>query len=380
MARQQYMQSKVMKWGCVLLSILGLCGCSFDPYNALIWNRENVIRNSGVVDTQPWFEWWYYKLVLPESGDAFYFIYGVVNPWDTAMENPSSRAYVGMGNFAEKAIIEDAYPVSDFSASYRATDVRVQNQHATDESIVGSLVDGDGGQVSWDIQISKRWNFNAMGWAMFVPEITNIFWYPAQADALFTGRINYKGQVYTFENAPGYQDRNWGRSFPEWWVWIVSNHFEGHPNTALAVGGGKPVILDAIDAFEGVGIGLFHKGKEYAFRPSDLDLVQVNIRFGTWKVEAINTEGCRITIEASAPCDSFTDIMFVTPQGEVFHDFETLTGELTVRLYERSAGWNSEWRLTETLWSDFAGIEYGHRDLDLFDCFASESKLLYSNF
>jgi len=383
MVRQMFGRSRrrgrtAARLGCVLLCLPCLWGC-FDPFNTLIWNQENVACDNGVVDTRPWFEWWYYKLVLPETGDAFYFVYGVVNPWDTAMTEPSSRAYVGMGHSAEGVAIEQAYPVSDFAASYWTTDVRVGDQHATDKAIVGELIDSDGMAVSWDIEIQPVWSFDAMGWAMLVPDVTSILWYPAQADALFTGRIDYKGQVYTFENAPGYQDRNWGHSFPRWWVWIVSNHFEGHPNSALAVGGGKPLVFGAIDVPASVGIGLLHNGKEYTFRPPDLDLVQLRADFGTWQVTAVNTEGYKIEIEASAPLDSFTDIVFVTPQGEEFHDFETLTGELTVRLYERTAARDPGWQLIETLRSDFAGIEYGHHDIGQFEGLAGESKVLYSN-
>ena len=368
-----------MKLGCVILCAVCLCGCFFDPFNALIWNRENAIRNNGVIDTEPWFEWWFYKVVLPDTGDAFFFTYGVVNPWDTAMDNPSSSAFVSMGNFTERAFTEERYPPSDFTASYQATDVRIGDQHATDKMITGSLVDSDGGVVSWDIQIEPRWRFNAMTWTMFLSNLSNIFWYPVQADALFSGWIDYKGQLYTFEDAPGFQDRNWGRSFPEWWVWIVANHFDGHPNTALAVGGGQPVLLDAIHGFESVGVGLLHEGKEYTWRPHDFDLIRLNVHWGTWLVEAINTDGYKIEIEASAPCDSFMDLVFMTPQGVEFHDFEALTGEVTVRLYKLTTGWHPQWHLIETLWSDFAGIEYGHHDLELFDCFETESKLLYSN-
>jgi tocopherol cyclase len=369
-----------MKRQCLVLAVIWLCGCSAAPYNALIWNRENAAQHSGAVDTGPWYEWWYYKVVIPEVGQTFYFIYGVVNPWDTQSTNPSSRAYVGMGNFAENAVITQAYPVSDFTASYSTTDVRIQDQRATASHITGSLIAGDGGQVAWDIRIAKQWGFNAMGWAMFVPEISNIFWYPAQAHALFTGRIHYKDKVYTFVNAPGYQDRNWGRTFPEWWAWIVADHFEGHPDAALAAGGGKPVLFQVADCIEGLSVGLFYKGREYAFRPNDGDLERILINFGTWEIEAANREGYRIVVEAAAPCDSFMDIPFETPQGEQFHDFESLTGTLTVRLYEWVRLGVPGWRLIETLHSDYAGIEYGHRDITLLDCHENDVKVLYSNF
>ena len=357
-----------------------LCGCSVDPYNALIWNRENAAPGNANIDTGPWYEWWYYKLVLPETGDAFYFVYGVVNPWDTSQTSPFSCSYVGCGSSAANECFTQRYPVAAFGALYSATDVHVAGQHATDRAISGGVTAPDGQWVSWDIQIDKRWQYNAMGWGMFVPEVSNIYWYPAQADARFSGWINYKGRLYQFEEAPGYQDRNWGRTFPEWWAWIVANHFDGHPDTALAVGGGRPVILGVTDAFQGLTIGLRHEGVEYAFRPNEGNCERITVNFGTWQAEAVNLDGYRIEVDATAPCDSFLDLIFRTPQGEEFHDFESLTGEVTVRLYKHAAFAQPEWQLLDTLHSDLAGIEYGHANITLFDCFQSEAKVLFSNF
>lgn len=367
---------------CVALCLAtALTGCptntqSTEPYNNLIWNRENVLAGNGAADTGPWYEWWYYKVVLPDTGDAFYFVYGVVNPWDTAGTNPASHAYVGFGDFNAQQQIREIYPVSGFAGAYDRTDVLIGEQHATDTAITGSLTEG-GHTVSWDIAITNLWDFNAMGWAMFVPELTNIYWYPAQAAALFTGTIVYDGNEYTFDNAPGYQDRNWGRTFPSWWAWITANHFLGNPDTILAAGGGQPTILDEINSIQGLAIGLRHKGREYVFRPNDGDSERLTVDFGTWNIVATNKSGYKIEIKASAPCESFMDLVFDTPDGTRFHDFETLTGSLTVKLYK----WEIyRYRLLETLTSDFAGIEYGSADVVPTDCHSKGLRVLFDNF
>ncbi|HNR33599.1 MAG TPA: tocopherol cyclase family protein [Candidatus Hydrogenedentes bacterium] len=355
-------------------------GCSVAPYNALIWNRNQPGHRIGLKDKGPWFEWWYYKVVLPDTGDAFYFVYGVVNPWDEAQNDPASRSYVGVGNFGLKESATAVFSVSDFQASYEKTDIWIAGQHATDSAIAGSLQDDDGQRIEWNITIDHRWSYNAMGWAMFVPEITNIGWYPAQADARFSGTIEYKGRTYILENAPGYQDRNWGRTFPSWWAWICANHFDHYPDTALASGGGHPILFGRIDSIEGMSVGLRHEGRDYSFRPNDGDRERVEISFGVWEIEAVNRKGHRINISAWAPCDSFMDLVFVTPQGDSFHDFETLTGQVTVKLDERDAQEADGWRRIAELHSDLAGIEYGSSHADVFDCFAEKTMVLYDNF
>jgi hypothetical protein len=186
--------------------------------------------------------------------------------------------------------------------------------------------------------------------------------------------LDKSGKHYKLDNAPGYQDRNWGNSFPEWWTWIAANHFENYSDTVLAIGGGRPELLNSL-SIEGVEVGLKHKGKVYSFRPNNFDNVKININFGTWEVVASDGD-FRVEVSAWAPLDDFIDLQFLTPTGEVFHDYETLTGELTVKLYRRST---FKWELMETLYSEYAGIEFGSRDVRLSDLVCRKNFVLYES-
>jgi hypothetical protein len=219
-----------------------------------------------------------------------------------------------------------------------------------------------------------------MGWATghLIP---NIEWYPAQADAQCSGEIDSNGKKISFTDAPCYQDRNWGFSFPPWWTWVVSNQFDHSPGTALAVGGGQPVI-QGTTWIRGVSIGLRHQGKTYAWRPNDLDRVTMNINFGQWEISATKfNQSYKIEISASAPREEFLDLQFVTPHGEVFHDYETLTGEVTVKLYANTGSFLApRFKLVETLHSSLAGIEFGSQDTySLQKLFKQKTKLFDSS-
>lgn len=325
-----------------------------DPFNTYQYNRQNYLQKNGQIDTSPWFEWWYYKVVLPEKNKSFYFVYGVVNPWDLTETHSSSRSYVGMGAFANNLTLEQNFRVHDFSASYTSTEVHVGDNQATDTFIRGKILSNKGHEAYWKMSIAKQWAFDATVGATG-KNITNIEWYPAQADARCSGEIVVDGILELFENAPCYQDRNWGSLFPDWWAWIVSNHFENSPGTSLVIGGGKPTFVDRYKGVEGVIVGLKHKDKEYSWRPYKREPVRFNISMGTWEIDAIN-KNHRIQISASAPREKFMDLQFTTPQGEVFHDYEALQGDLRLRLYERSG---IQWKLIEDLISHQAGLEYG---------------------
>jgi hypothetical protein len=328
-----------------------------DPFNSYQFNRVNYFFKNGKTDETPWFEWWYYKVVLPEKNKSYYFVYGVVNPWDVEVSNEASRAYVGMGAFAKNTTLEEQFRVNDFEAAYEDTYVRVGAKNiATATKIVGSINDLKGGSSNWNIAVEKKWAFNATGWVTG-KNISNIEWYPAQADARCSGEVTVNGELESFKNVPCYQDRNWGELFPQWWAWVVSNHFEDSPNTTLAIGGGKPTLLNHVRDIESVVIGLNYQGQEYSWRPHDGDWINFQINFGRWEIDATNKK-YRIKVSAKAPREKFMDLQFVTPQGPIFHDYETLQGSLKVQLFERAKN-GFDWKLKADLTSQQAGLEFG---------------------
>lgn len=350
------------------------CFSKVDPLNAYRWNRKNVLSNNGITKTNDWFEWWYYKVIIPETKEAFFFVYGVVNPWDLLQSKKTSRAYVEMGNFQTKNHIKNKYKVTDFNAAYDQTLVEIKNNSASDLFFNGSVTANNGESSSWNISIENNWTFNAEGWASG-KNLTNIEWYPAQTDAICNGTIHSGGKTYHLVNAPCYQDRNWGSSFPKWWTWIVSNHFKGHPETALAVGGGQPKYFNIGYLQKSAVVGLRHKGKVYTFRPNNFDRIKMDIKFGKWNVVAFDRR-YKVEIQAYAPRESFMQLDFLTPSDGVFHDFETLTGSVTVKLYQRKRNLISRWELIDVLESDMAGIEYGSFEAPKFEKFEKLQKSL----
>ncbi len=329
-----------------------------DPWNTYRWNRANRDAKNLKVDESPWFEWWYYKIVIPETGKSYFFVYGVINPWDKKKSLKGTKSYVMMGDFSKQQIVENKFAVEDFYASDHTTYIGIKDNFATDKTLTGSLVDAQGKQLSWKVDIQRQWAFNAQGWVLGTG-LTDIEWYPAQASATCSGEIIDGAEVVSFKNAPCYQDRNWGSQFPKWWAWIVSNSFINSPGSALAIGGGKPTVKGKKSPVVGVYIGLKHKHKEYAFRTTDLDSINSDIAYGKWKVRATNNR-YHIRVEANAPKESFMDLQFTSPQGEIFHDYETLMGNVEVKLYRKLG---PIYHLIDVLKSNHAGIEFGSRDV-----------------
>ncbi len=178
-----------MKTGIVLLlTLVSSLLWAVDPHNTYQWNRKNHFRQNRQIDKSPWFEWWYYKVVLPETNDSYYFVYGVVNPWDKTGKMKGTRSYVEMGDFAAQKILDQKHSLAEFSASYDQVYVRVRNNEATDTWLKGEIQDESGELYSWHISVKHEWSFPATGWALG-RNITSIEWYPAQADAKCSGWI-----------------------------------------------------------------------------------------------------------------------------------------------------------------------------------------------
>ena len=323
-----------------------------EKFNSQIWDGGK----------DPWFEWWFYKFNIPDTDESFCFVYGMINPSKKSGQNSNKGAYVKFVNFKKKEFYEHNFDICDFSASKNETLINIGSNIAKANKISGNLSTKEGDLIKWEINIRNKWAFNAMGWGLYLPIATNIFWYPAQADAVFSGKITYKDTVYNFENMPGYQDKNWGKSFPAWWTWIASTNFTDNPNSALVVGGGRPKILNFKEQLDGVTIGLRHKDKIYSFRPNDIDQMNVDVSFGKWEIVAWNIKH-KIKISAWAPPEKFIDLAFKSPDGNVFHDMETLNGEVKVELFERRF-LSKKWVPIDTLHSNCAGIEYGTWDIE----------------
>ncbi|MEK7689749.1 MAG: tocopherol cyclase family protein, partial [Bdellovibrionota bacterium] len=290
-----------------------------------------------------------------QTGQAFFWSYGVINPKDPENLTGHADAFVSFGDFTQKFIVENRFPIKDFSGSSESSAISIGPNYSDGEVMRGSIKNADH-EVSWDLRMQCDWSFNAMSWSTGIQHASNIYWYPVQSSARMSGQVKVDGVTYLLDRAPAYQDRNWGRSFPQWWTWIVSNQFESSPGTVLVAGGGRPRVFENGPAIDGLSIGLLHHGREYSFRTNELAKIDMNISFGTWEIDARNSSGERVTISAYAPASEFMDLAFVTPENEVFHDLEALRGAVTVRIFAKKHG---KWALQDQIQSSSTGIEFG---------------------
>src|SRR5438270_873175 len=116
-----------------LLVLSAASSAATDPFNAYIWNHANHNAANGEVDTGDWFEWWYFKVVDPQTQDGYFFTYGVINPWDSNTVLAGTRAVISAGDFKNHLQATEKFTVDQFTSAYNKTAVSVGTNTATDK-------------------------------------------------------------------------------------------------------------------------------------------------------------------------------------------------------------------------------------------------------
>ncbi|MBI3018337.1 MAG: hypothetical protein HYY61_00360 [Deltaproteobacteria bacterium] len=333
----------------VIVSLLSfMAHAEVDPYNTYQWDGK----------TNQWFEWWYYKVLDPQTHHSFYFCYGVVNPSTTESVSPHARAFVSFGDFQQNLILQTEVPLETFRASTTTPFIQVGPHIATDQALSASFLDS-GHHVQWLLSIKKKMGWNAMGWGLSERGLFNIYWHPAQMDASFQGILDIDGKHYIFKDADGYQDHNWGASFPKWWFWIASNAFQENSESSFVGGGGHAQTPLGFPLPTAILLGLHHEGQLYAFRSSEPEYIfDWDMKLGQWDISAFNTS-YKLKLHAQADPSQMMDLPFLTPEGKTFHDYETLNGNLHIELYKRKFLSTSWEKIANLSTPNSAGLELG---------------------
>ncbi|MDX2098926.1 MAG: tocopherol cyclase family protein, partial [Leptolyngbyaceae cyanobacterium bins.59] len=225
--------------------MLGFRGDLQTPHSGYHWEGSH----------HRFFEGWYYRVTLPESGETFAFMYSIEDPIGgkpysggaAQILGPSDiyfcrtfpgvsgfwgwKSALGLGHWRSSSSKPPTYlPIESFdrtvSEGYQAT--AFWNQ--------GKLHDpASGERVRWQYGIEPVYGWgrpdrpqqSTAGWLSSL-QIFEPGWQILMAHGLATGWIEWKGTRYEFVNAPAYGEKNWGGAFPEKWFWFNCNTFDHH--------------------------------------------------------------------------------------------------------------------------------------------------------
>jgi hypothetical protein len=100
-----------------------------------------------------------------------------------------------------------------------------------------------------------------MGWFAWVP-LMQTYHGVISLDHPIQGTLTVDGKSIDFRDGRGYIEKDWGRSFPDAWIWMQTNHFD-QPGTSLTASVATIPWLGI--SFRGFIIGLWHEGALHRF-------------------------------------------------------------------------------------------------------------------
>lgn len=208
----------------------------------------------------PFFEGWYFKVVDATGRHRFAFIPGIF--WSNR-----PHAFVQVLDGASGVAHYHEYPVGAFHAAEDSFAVRVEANHFNGDGIVLDIDRPDqrlsgslhfDGVVPWPVTLTAP---GIMGWYAWIP-FMECYHGVVSLDHAVRGSLTIDGHTFDFDGGRGYIEKDWGRSFPEAWIWFQSNHFD-RPGTSLT--GSIAIIPWLRTAFPGFIIGLWHDARLYRF-------------------------------------------------------------------------------------------------------------------
>jgi len=352
------------------------------------------------------FEGWYYRVTLPDSGQTFAFMYSIEDPIGGKPHSggaaqilgpndeylcrtfPNVHTFwawkhtLGLGHWGkvregrgeeaegrrQKAEDTQNFPRSTIATSFHSgtphyllpeqfTQQIQEGYQATATWHQGSLQEPSGASAQWEYRIQPVYGWgkatgqqqSTAGWLSSL-QIFEPGWQILMAHGLATGWIEWHGDRYEFENAPAYSEKNWGGAFPQKWFWLNCNSFEGEPDLALTAGGGRRGVLWWMESV--AMIGLHYRGTFYEFAPWNAQVHWEIQPWGHWRMWAENSQ---FTVELTGTTDlPGTALRAPTADGLVFACRDTMLGHITLRLTDRQ-------RHTTLLeaYSDRGGLETG---------------------
>jgi len=296
-------------------------------------------------ELQTFYEGWYHKVAIPETGEAFFFIYTVLQ----------DHAFLYCGRQSTLETVYQAFPVTAYSAAEGYRDARIGEHARTTALRFAGQAEQDGNTCAWDIDLEggAAWT-ETMGW-MTGSEGLETSWTVGTIRARASGWVRFdQGETVRFDDAVGYSDHNWGTIFPRNWTWMQAASFPGSDAALSASGGTVPFGGQEMQAMM---VGLRLDGAMTTFRSQDLDLMEWTADKGAWTISG-SRDLERIQIDARCDPETMFHLLVPTDQGMQPHAWESLIGTIDV-LLERRETVDAAWQVAFQATSAQAGVELG---------------------
>ena len=215
----------------------------------------------GSLNRKHYFEGWYFKHVSASMEQVYAFIPGI------ALHSKDRHAFIQIidGITGKTRYVE--YPLDQFQFKKDSLFVQVGSSRFTHKGIELDIEDADleiRGKLHYSANVSYPSSPLApgiMGWYSFVP-FMECYHGVVSVNHNIRGTLRIGQHNVDFTDGKGYIEKDWGRSFPECWIWLQSNSFE-NPDQSLFFSVAKIPWLGRF--FIGFIAFFYHEGHFYRF-------------------------------------------------------------------------------------------------------------------
>jgi hypothetical protein len=210
----------------------------------------------GTNQPAPFFEGWYFKIVDASQRTTFAVIPGIYKGKD-------AHSFVMVLDGRTHQVTTTRFALDDFRAATDRFALQIGGNTFTDRSLTLNLPKLTGelrfdGVTAWPVTLNSP---GIMGWFAWMP-FMECYHGVVSLDHAIRGSLTANGERIDFTGGRGYTEKDWGRSFPETWVWTQANHF-ARVGTSLTASIARIPFKGLI--FPGFIIGLWHEGQLHRF-------------------------------------------------------------------------------------------------------------------
>ncbi len=223
--------------------------------------RQEVFQGAG--KTKHYFEGWYFKIVDKEAKNILAVIPGI-----SIEENiKKSHCFIQIMDAIRAESFYMKYDVKAFDYSKNKFLVSIDGNHFSERSIALNInkknfnIKGRldfKGLSPWPKSIMSP---GAMGWYSYIP-FMECYHGVISMDHSICGVLTINGENIDYEGGRGYIEKDWGKSFPQGWIWAQTNHFSSK-KTSIMLSVAK--IPFKKSSFTGFICGLMINEKFYKF-------------------------------------------------------------------------------------------------------------------
>ena len=224
-----------------------------------IW-RPELYHGHG--KTRNFFEGWYYKLVDASACFKMAVIPGIF----LASDEDESHSFIQVLNGSTGQSEYHTFAVDDFSADTGSFLIKVGESEFSlksmrlrlDSDLVLSADVKFKGLTSWPNSIFSP---GIMGPFGLIPRM-QCYHGVLSMEHDICGQIQKPEREIDLDGGRGYMEKDWGRGFPDDWIWLQCNHFQS-TGTSLMIS--MASVPWGVTRFRGFLIGFLHDGRLYTF-------------------------------------------------------------------------------------------------------------------